>query len=385
MNNLVFHELKKLFFKKILIFVVFFLLLTNAFNIYQSNDKFHDKYNLSVNEAEWSIYEMVEGKITAEKLGWITGYKAQLEEAANGGEDWDLTVVNNLLTELENTYKYSEKIDGLLLENDNQLAIYKQKGNGYLIKQSELVSQTYSARTIDSFYDVDTYNTYFNYDFSSFLILMIIFFATSSLYAGENESGMLSLMRSTPGGRLHLSNAKLAAMAIFTAAVCIAFFLCDFLMFLWWVRLRGFSNPLYSISSFEFTPLTVSIGGFSILLSVIKYVGFICFGLVSCIFSSVFKKSYMGFVTDFVLSIGFMAVSAYSGGVLDYFNLINPINLLTCRNIFSSFDVINIFGTPVFRYAVTFICAAVFICALYIGISLINNINPRAKGARKCN
>lgn len=389
MNSLIFHELKKLFSNKILLIVTILLLFANAFNIYQTNDKYHDKYNLDVNEAQWQLYEEVEGVISADKTNWLYEYTQKLQSVISGESEelsfyylnsyGDLSLATNLLNSIENANAYSDRIDELIEKNNEQLEIYKQKGNKYLIKKAQLVNDTYSARQISSFYNVDAYDTYFGYDFSSFLILLIVFLCTASLYAGENETGMLALMRSTPMGRLRLSNAKQTAMVIYTGAVCMLFFVCDLLMFLWCLRLRGIANPVYSMSSFEYSPLIISIGNFIILSSLLKYLGFVCFALISCVFSSLLKKAYMVFVADFVVCICFMFMSVYSGGVLDYLNLINPINMLLCRDMFSSFNVVNIFDTPVFRYVISFICTALFVCILSVFINLLNNTNSRAK------
>ncbi len=393
MNSLILHELKKLFSNKILLVVTILLLFANAFNIYQTNDKYHDKYNIDVNEAEWSLYETVEGVITTEKTNWLYEYTEKLQSVISGESEelssyylnayGDLSLATNLLNSLENADAYSDRIDDLIEENNKQLEIYKQKENEYLVKKAQLVNEIYSSRQISSFYNVDAYDTYFSYDFSSFLILLIVFLCTAALYAGENEAGMLILMRSTPMGRLRLSNAKQTAMVIFIGVVCIVFFICDFLMFHWCARLRGIENPLYSIDSFEYTPLVISIGGFILITALLKYFGFVCFGLISCVFSSFLQKAYMVFVADFVLCIVFMFMSAYSGGVLDYLNLVNPINMLLCRDMFSSFNVVNIFDTPVFRYVVSLICTALFVCILSVFINLLNNTNSTAKRCRK--
>lgn len=386
MNSLMLHELKKLFSKKILIFALFFLLFTNGFTIFQANNQYRDPINSLYDETAWQVYKTVEGKMDAKKISKLFAYRDQLQAVASGTGNIseyylnltsDTIIVNNLIDKLQKTYQYADDMTQLLNNNTTQLAIYQEKGNEYLVKQAELTAKTYSGRGINSFYDVDTYNTYFNYDFSSFLILLLIFFATSSLYAGEEEAGMLSLMRSTSGGRLRLSNAKLAASAIFTGLVCLAFFACDFLFFLWCKRLVGASNPLYSISDFAYTPLNISIGGFSLLSCFCKYLGILCFSLISCLFSTVLKKSYLTFVVDFIFCMGCMALSTYGGGALDYLNLANPINLLTCRNLFSSFYVVNIFGTPVFRYIVVFLCIFALLGVLYALVSLLNMPNTR--------
>lgn len=393
MNSIIFHEFKKIATNKLLIGIVFMLLFANAFNIYQSNDKFHDKFNIDSTEAQWCIYERLEGEITEEKINWLNSYIATLEPIVNGESEelpgyyfnayGDLTFSVNFLDTIEKTQDYSNRIDNLIKTNNEQLNIYRQKNNEYLIKTAEYVSDTYSSREISSFYNVEAYDTYFDYNFSSFLILLIIFLFTASLYAGENEIGMTSLMRSTPRGRIELSNAKQTAMVLFIAVISALFLICDFLMFLWCLRLRGIQCPLYAIKSFEYTPLVISIGEFIVLNAMLKIVGFICFALISCVFSSILKKSYLVFSTDLIMCLCLMLLSVYSGGVLDYINLFNPINMLLNRDLFANFNVVNIFGTPIFKYIISYACIAFFVCILSAIVNLINNTNSTAKRCKR--
>ena len=190
---------------------------------------------------------------------------------------------------------------------------------------------------------------------------------------------MLSVIRSSKNGRIKLSVAKQTAAVFYTLFVSIVFFVCDFLMFLYCLRLRGIFSPVYVISSFEYTPLNISVCEFLLLTCTIKIFGFIIFSLISSVLSSVFDKSYMVFAADFMVILLLMFMSAYSSQMLDYINIINPVNLLTNRNLFAEFNVINIIGAPVFKYVIVIIGSILLAIALSVTVCLLNNANSRRK------
>ena len=388
MKDLFRYELKKLFTKRFLFVVILILLCANAFNIYNTYDKYHKNYNRDYFEAEWKIYKLAEGELTQDRINSLLDYKNKLLISAETGvplesyyinHNGDLYITEEILQKIKSAYQYSDKIDELLEINDMQKTVLTNVDNDYLFKEALLIEKTYSQRNIDSIYNTEAFGTYFSYDFSSFLILMIIFLGTASLFSGEKEMGMLSVIRSSKNGRIKLSVAKQTAALVYTFFVSIVFFVCDFLMFLYCLRLRGIFSPVYAISSFEYTPLNISVCGFLLLTCTIKIFGFIIFSLISSVLSSVFDKSYMVFAADFMVILLLMFMSAYSSQMLDYINIINPVNLLTNRNLFAEFNVINIIGALVFKYVIVIIGSIFLAIALSVTVCLLNNANSRRK------
>ena len=402
MKQLFAHEMKKIFSNRLFLFLLLFLLFVDGLYIYKTYDAYRDPYNKDASEAQWEIYKTVEGEITAEKVNALTAMIARLEAdnaesgsgldpsmvGDNAGETesgyyysafWDLTVARNLFDKLSDAYYYSRDMEALLTENEALLALYREKGNTALVKQAELIAESYSGRAITAYYDTETYGSYFAYDFSSFLILLLVFLLTAALYAGETESGMRYLLRSTPGGRLRLVAAKQCAMAVSVTVICLLFFVCDFLMFLWCVRLRGGGNPLYSIAAFSETPLHLSIGGFALLLAALKWMGFLCFGQIGCLFSSLFDKSFLVFTADLLLCFALMLMSTYSGGILESLNLLNPLQLLIGREMFTTFRVVDLFDTPVFRYTVCLVCCIGLWLLLLGATAALNNAGMKQR------
>ena len=381
MNKIIGFELKKLFSDKTLIFIVILLLFTDAFYICRRNNDYFDKYNSASSEAEYTMYTTAEGEITGEKISALENYSRMVKSGDPSISNYyynayyDGVVTDNILSGIRTAAGYEGKMNTLMRSNEELAAIYENCGNDYLKKQTEIISDIYSARALSNFYDMRPAEKYIGYDFSSLLIIMIVFFACAPIFAGEKESSAMSLILSSPKGRVPLCAAKQLTAVIFTSVVCALFFVCDFLVFLWRVRFRGLGEPVYSMQSFEFSPLNISVIGLVVVLLILKYLGVLCFTMLACAFSSVFDRSYMAFLASVLTCFGLMVVSAYSGGAFEYINAFNPINVIIGRNLLSDFYVINIFGEPVFKYVIYIAGTAFFAVLLSAASFAVNNPN----------
>lgn len=382
-------ELKKLFSKKFVLVSLVLLLCLNALNIWQNYakySKFHSGFELECQRKVF--YEKLEGELTSEKVKWLKDYNEEMSyyvQSGIGGNiefigenaTADMYLSGEFLDEIKRIYNYNSEIKQLKADNAERRENAVSHGNGYLQKCADKIDRTYGERTIGSFYDYNAFETYFNYTFSSFFVLMILLLAFSPLFAGEYESGMHLCFMASENGRIKTSTAKSGAMTVFTVFVSTLFAISDLVVFYFCVRLRGFSAPIYALESFKYSSLTCSIGTFIFLMFLIKILGFISFGLMYSVLSSVFHKSYEVFSCGLVLTFGLMFFSAYSKGILDLFNVINPINLIIGSDMFMSFDVVNIFSYPVWRWVLTLTCCLLFAVLMFFAINMLNNKNVR--------
>lgn len=72
-----------------------------------------------------------------------------------------------------------------------------------------------------------------------------------------------------------------------------------------------------------------------------------------------------------------MLCEVYSSGILEMINIINPIKLLICSKMFSSFDVIDLFSFPLIRYEITCGACLAFLGVLWAVILSLNDPNTR--------
>lgn len=381
---LAFYETKKLFFSRFICAVIGVLLLTNCIYIFRTNTTYFDPVNKQAANAEWEIYKSFEGEITEEKIKALEDYKERLLEHSVAQDElyynefWDLTVVNNLLAAIEKARQYESANEKLLQDNEIQKQWYSLSGSMYLERQAELISHLYANRSLSAYYDMRAYQKYISYDFSSLLLLLIVFLASSALFAKEKESGMHSLLQSTPLGRKTLTRAKICALTVFLFAVFCVFSFSDFLMFSWRERFAGAGNPIYGIEEFSNSPLNMSVAAFIFVWASIKLMGLFVFAALSSVFSSVLNKSYLVLIADVLMLAALMITSCYTGNIFDILNLFNPIMLLVNRTAFRSLSTINLFNFPLPVYLAMLFCGAFVLCVL---LTVIKKVNAM-KGAR---
>lgn len=388
MRELIDFETKKIFRQRLIIFSVIGLFALNVFNIIQSNHQYLWGNKAAYNNASYAVYKEVRGRLDKEKISRLYQNEQELsyliqanlkipEKHKNQGcTYYELSgIYTTHLSEIERIYSYNSYIQNLTDKNDEYTETAKKAGNSYLAKVNEKIAATYENRTIGVYYNANSFSAYLDYGFSSFLVLLLILLAASSVFSGEHESGMRNLQYSTTNGRTQLSIAKISAVSIFIIFICVLFSISDFITFKTVLRLEGYSAPVYSISDYADTPLQMSIGSFVLVTELIKMIGFLFFGLIICFFSSLIKKSFAVFSAGLVASVGLMLLSAYSNTYLDYINLINPISLITVSVIFKQFNIINIMGTPVFNHTLTLFCCLLGMLSFAVFIIALNNNN----------
>ena len=290
-----------------------------------------------------------------------------------------MNISNEFVEEVTRIYNYNSEIEQLKKDNIEKRQNAVLHGNIYLQRCADKIDKTYGERRIDRLYNYSAFETYFGYSFSSFLIIIIQILAFAPLFAGEYETGMHLCFMASENGRKKTSRAKIGAMSVFSLTTCVLFAICDLLMFYFCARLRGFSAPIYALESFKFSSLTCSIGGFILILFCVKFLGFLTLGFIYSLLSSIFHKGYEVFVSGLALTFGFMFLSAYSKGFLDFINTVNPINLIVGYKMFSSFDVINMFSLPMWRWTVTLVFCLIFAVLLFVSVNAVNNKNARRK------
>lgn len=384
-------ELKKLFRRRFLLIMLALLLCLNVFNIWQNYSLYFHNRNAEMNIARREMYEHIEGRLTSEKVQWIKDYNEKMTAIVNGGAAYDnyefftgyafgdMNISNEWLDEVTRIYNYNSEIQRLKTETAEYKKFAAAHGSVYFQNVSDKIEKTYGERKIDSVYNYSAFEPYFSYSFSSFLIIIIMLLAFSPLFAGEYETGMQLCFMSSVNGRKATGFAKIGAMTVFTFIVCVLFSLADFITFCLCAGLDGFSAPIFAIAGFAYTPLTCSIASFIVLLFFVKLLGFLTLGLIYSFFSSVFHKSYSVFVFGLLATFGLMLVSAYSKGILDTINTVNPINLIIGYKMFSSFDVniMNIFDLPFWKWSITIVFCLVFALLIFLTVIILNNKNAR--------
>ena len=140
-----------------------------------------------------------------------------------GSLNTDYALFTQLCDEYDTVAAYPEFLDSVQAKA-NQLAgisIFQKDETGYDLKNIDLTAQVYAGlgETVIDYYPQKGLYTAISYAFTDLILLAGILVLALLLVRRERDSGLLSLVRSLPGGRLKTALAKLGAFALSLLAV----------------------------------------------------------------------------------------------------------------------------------------------------------------------
>ena len=124
---------------------------------------------------------------------------------------------SQLQSEYDTVAAYNDFLDGVQTKAAqlSGISIFQNDRTGYDLKNIELTAQVYAglADTPIEYYPQKGLYTAISYAFTDLILLAAMLLLALILVRQERDSGLLSLIRSLPGGRLKTAIAKLAAFA----------------------------------------------------------------------------------------------------------------------------------------------------------------------------
>lgn len=380
--NLFVYELKKIFSKRtVIVLLVIFLLLDilKIYMIYSDTIKADTLY-----EGRQKVLCEIKGPITEKNLTFIINRKNELEELVanrtysteynpstySGYEFGDYIIFNDIYDELDYAYHYSDLLEKINSKANENMILFPDSSAE--VKSAEKILKIYKDREILNYYDYTGYETYFYYDFSSLLVVLLILFFTTPVFSEEIELKMDSLILSSYKGKYATRRGKVLASIVVALLITLLFNFLDYIMFFVLFGFEGGVNPLYSLQSFAHTPFNGSIIQFVFFSIVCEIIGNIFFCSVFLFFSSISKKVLsamicgIGILGFFVLWNDFVSIN--------YLRLLTPISLLNCREIYQSFYTVELLGLSI---DIRTLLATIVI--LSESVLLIFNVSKKAK------
>lgn len=349
------YEIKKVFSKRLIWVILGFFLLLDIVKIGMLYNDTVVKDELS--NGRQAVIDEIKGPITNEKISFVIGKKRELDELVGnrtykteydsstytGYQFGDSIVFGKIYDDLDYAYHYTESLNRIKTKAEENLTIYPK--NSYEAARSQKILDIYGEREIKSYYDTTGYEAYFSYDFSVLLILLFLLVSITPVFSEEREIEMNLLISSSPNGKRTTAKAKLLSVTAIALGVTLLFLLLDFLLFFFLFNLEGGNNPLYSLKSFAYTPLNISILQYAVLSSLLKLLGSLFFSLLYAFFSSACKSVLIS-IAEAVVTL-LLLVSFNDFVSIDLFKYLSPVSLFTNRIMFQSYTSLNFFGIPV--------------------------------------
>ena len=269
----------------------------------------------------------------------------------------NLTMEYRLFSQLVNEYDtvagYSEFLDSVQTKA-NQLSgisIFQNDETGYDLKNIEVTAAVYAGlgETAIDYYPQKGLYAAISYAFTDLILLASMLVLALLLVRQERDSGLLSLVRSLPGGRLQTALAKLGAFALSLLAV---------------LALLSGVNRVYCAATFGLGPLTrtiqsvpalmrctmqITVGEYLLRFLLAKWAGAFVMGLWVMLAALAARRAAAGWVTALagpLVMFGIRAVIPATSrlNVIKYANLAS---LLQTNELLGNYRNLYWFGSPI--------------------------------------
>lgn len=407
MLRLIFYEIRKNYLRRyILVSIVLFVILNTCmiYRGYLIGDGLLGYFMEHSNETkkDWEFYhhmhKQLDGPLTTEKAKFVneeynrlssltadgTYKNKQFDNTYTGGIFNDYVMISKYFYQpMKYAANYENHIGEVVDRAKENVDFYSKYKNKLELAKSKYIVNHYSGRKITVFYDGKPWELLFNYRFSDLLILFLLLLGLVPIYVNEKETQMEDLILSSRKGKRNMGMAKMLSIVVYITFLLLIFSTLNLATFSVLYRLSGFEMPVYAIEAYQYTPISLSVGSFYILLQVIKLVGFVAIGFWLCFLSTLFQRTLFPYMLSFLLIIGGIFTSGYFASIetgKTILSLLSPFTLLKGNELLMKLLGMNIGNTFVLRLT---ICLSIQLILLVLLYFMIRLISTRGKLSRK--
>lgn len=386
MKKLVLFELKKFFFKKSILIVTILLIIVNFINIYETYKK-----DVILSSPIWistynELYKDFSGTITVEKIHNLIDIYQPLEMkvvdlTASTRIDDENTITGNVysdyyllswlyVTPMEYMYNYRSYASEIVNKASENVEFYSNHSNNYMVKENQKIMSIFEGRYISDFEYTEMINGYVYYDFSEYLILIMLVFISANIFSYEQECEMDKILLTSKNGGVKVVTAKIIAIICFIVVYTVLFSIVDIIGFaMSYNTLEGLTLPVYAVKGFSKSYFNGTIISYSVVSCLMKILGFICISMFLLIVSRSLKLPLIVFILNAILSLTMMISHEYFVDLST--KIFNPYQLISNHTLLGRCEFINIFQTP--------IELTIFSCAVTVFITVTLFFHIRSK------
>lgn len=379
--KIILYEIKKSWFKFSILFLLIIFCFINIYkftSVYNFTGRFRGNSDIGMRNAYYTFYEIYSGEITDDKIKNASeNYNriTMLANAENNITEYDKNSISGhiygdyitysayVIPELEYAITYPNKASEICKSAYENILFYSEHNNYEDTEKNKYIYRLYQNRKVEKYNLTEWVKLYFEYDFSSLLIIIMIIIGLASCFSTETESGMITHLKS--GGKLaKIVNAKFISAAIYIFLLIVFFTICDLVIVNSLCGMDGIFNPIYSADFFGTSPF-----GFSLFTAIItcvlgKYLAFLVIGEIVILISVISKNSVLSLCGSFLVIILLMLTANENSAI------INPVNMLLVYKMLEKFDCKMIFGKPVLSLYIALAIYFIVIIALFFIIKI---------------
>mgnify|MGYP004603142713 CR=1 FL=1 len=204
------------------------------------------------------------------------------------------------------------------------------------------------------------WDKYFTYDVVNIFIFAMLMLIGTVIFAQEQNTGFLSIMRVSKNGRVKTALAKIAAMMIITVAVVLLFTLECLAVIMSQTGFGSIYNAIQVYDAFRLCPYVISVGVYFLINLGFKILAFSTFSSVIMLISVVVYN----YAITYLCGLGFFGLN-FLLFTLPYIGADNPLKSLnlaavsSVRPLFERYRSINLFDCVVgyIPFAIVFLGA----------------------------
>ena len=255
------------------------------------------------------------------------------------------------------------------------ISIFQNDRTGYDLKNIELTAQVYAGLTetpIDYFPQKGLY-TAISYAFTDLILLASMLLLALILVRQERDSGLLSLVRSLPGGRLKTALAKLAAFAASLLVVLMVLYGVNLAYCSASFGLGSLNRTIQSVPALMRCTMQITVGQYLLRFLLAKWAGAFVMGLWVMLAALVAKRAAAGWVGALALPLAMYGIRAAIPAT-SHWNVVkyaNMVSLLQTNELLGNYRNLFWFGTPVSLPLVEWLTAAVLGGSLFAGFCAV--------------
>ncbi len=356
--KVIYYEMRKSWLKAIVVVVLIVLTALNIIRIYDLCRTTYSHTFGQSHDSYFRLYETVCGELTEEKTEPFRKRAKELADSVSDrvysteyqpdkyiytGYQYGEFVLYNLFIGPQISYAatYSNTSNLIAAKAADNYYFYLENGKEFEAEKNALIYRSYRNREIPEYRATYWTRLFFNYDFSSLLCVVMLMLGLSAGFTSERETGMFQLITAS-GNDGKTIYAKIISAVIYCLFLSVYFTACDLTVTHIFLGIDGLDMPLYSSEIFDETPF-----GFSFMTAVCLWVGvrflaLFTISLIILLISKIVPNTIISMVSSFGISLALILLTAASD------TSFNPICSLKPSAYIKYFDVVNVFGKPVF-------------------------------------
>ncbi len=304
----------------------------------------------------------------------------------------DLNTEYRLFSQLQSEYNtvagYGDFLQSVQTKANklSGISIFQNDRTGYDLKNIERTAQVYAGLTetpIDYFPQKGLY-TAISYAFTDLILLASMLLLALLLVRQERDSGLLSLVRSLPGGRLKTALAKLAAFAASLLVVLTVLYGVNLAYCSASFGLGSLNRTIQSVPALMRCTMQITVGQYLLRFLLAKWAGAFVMGLWVMLAALVAKRAAAGWIGALALPLAMYGIRAAIPAT-SHWNVIkyaNMISLLQTNELLGNYRNLFWFGSPVSLPLVEWMTAAVLgggLFAVFCAVFAKAQLLPTAK------